>query len=102
MSQNPEPRLARDINKHWQSLAERRRLYLLEMQRSGRWRRYYSDDEMQAQMREVVRKVDEGYDEATNEDELPRRYHEAQMHYFGELKKLTEATEAEAADESDG
>ena len=58
MPQNPEPRLARDINKHWQSLAERRRLYLLEMQRSGRWRRYYSEDEMQAQMREVVRAIE--------------------------------------------
>jgi hypothetical protein len=57
--------------------------------------------ESQAEMRQVVRKVDEGYDEATNEEDLPRRYHEAQLHYFGELKKLTEAKEAEPAADSD-
>jgi uncharacterized repeat protein (TIGR03809 family) len=58
MSKQSGPRPARDINKHWQSLAERRRQYLLELHRSGRWRRYYSEDEMQAQIRDVTRTIE--------------------------------------------
>ena len=49
-------------------------------------------------MREVAGAVNRGYEEAVGEDQLPRKYHEAHMHYFGELKKLVEAVEEKGAD----
>jgi uncharacterized repeat protein (TIGR03809 family) len=48
-----------DMARQWQSLAERRRQHLLELYRSGRWRRYYSEDELMAQMRDAVRGVEQ-------------------------------------------
>ncbi|MDY7108231.1 MAG: hypothetical protein SYC29_06295, partial [Planctomycetota bacterium] len=48
--------------------------------------------ETKAKLREVDAKLAEGYDEAQNEDPLPRRYHETLKHYFGELAKQVEAT----------
>jgi hypothetical protein len=47
-----------------------------------------------AQLRDFVRSVAEGFDEAQEEDPLPRQYHEAQKHYFGELQKQVEAVKA--------
>ena len=47
----------------------------------------------QAQLKQVSAAVAEGYEEGLTEDELPRRYHEPQKHYFGELKKFVEAIE---------
>ena len=46
--------------------------------------------ESQAKLRQVARAVEQGYDEAQSEDQLPRKYWEAHKHYFGELKKLIE------------
>ena len=66
MSQERGPRSARDINKHWQSLAERRRLHLLDLYRSGRWRRYYTEDQIRSQMREVMRAI-EGWSALTGQ-----------------------------------
>ncbi|MHC4948818.1 MAG: hypothetical protein ACYTG1_11235 [Planctomycetota bacterium] len=57
--------------------------------------------ESKAALREVAAAVREGYDEALNEEQLPRRYHDPQLHYFGELQKLTEAIEAETGGEDD-
>jgi hypothetical protein len=52
-------------------------------------------------VQEVVASIVEGYEEALVEEELPRKYHEAQKHYFGELPNLTSAEDApaEKADE---
>jgi hypothetical protein len=47
--------------------------------------------ESRAKLRNVVSAGAAGYDEALNEDPLPRQYHEAQKHYFGELKRQVEA-----------
>lgn len=49
--------------------------------------------ESKAAMREVAGAVNRGYDEALGEDQLPRKYHEAHKHYFGELKKLVQEVE---------
>jgi uncharacterized repeat protein (TIGR03809 family) len=43
----------------WRSLAERRRAYFAELYKSGRWRRYYTEEAFLTQMREVVRGVEE-------------------------------------------
>ncbi len=53
--------------------------------------------ESRAQIRQVAGAVNEGYEESLDEDQLPRKYHEAHLHYFGELKKLVEAVEQKAA-----
>ncbi|MBT8484588.1 MAG: hypothetical protein HKO59_09095 [Phycisphaerales bacterium] len=47
--------------------------------------------ESKAKLKQVVEGAAEGFDEALNEDQLPRRYHEAQKHYFGELQRQVEA-----------
>ena len=41
-----------------QSLAERRRQHLLELYRTGRWRRYYREDELMAQVRDSGRDIE--------------------------------------------
>ena len=42
----------------WHALAERRRRYFVELYRSERWRRYYTEEAFLAQMREVVEGVE--------------------------------------------
>jgi uncharacterized repeat protein (TIGR03809 family) len=39
----------------WRSLAERRRSHLLELQRNGHWRRYYSEESLMEQIRDSER-----------------------------------------------
>jgi hypothetical protein len=51
--------------------------------------------ESKVQLKQVTAEATEGFDEALSEDQLPRRYHETQKHYFGELKKLTEGRQVE-------
>ncbi len=38
----------------WRDLAEKRRDYLAELHRSGRWRRYYEEDRLLERMRAVT------------------------------------------------
>ena len=38
----------------WHALAERRRKYFVELYRSDRWRRYYSEEAFLTQMRDVI------------------------------------------------
>jgi uncharacterized repeat protein (TIGR03809 family) len=44
-----------EVSLRWRSLAERRRVYFVEMYKSGRWTQYYTEEAFLAQMREVVR-----------------------------------------------
>ena len=46
----------------WHALAERRRRHFVELYRSERWRRYYSEEAFMLQMRDVIRNV-EAWDE---------------------------------------
>ncbi len=55
--------------------------------------------ESNAQLQAVAAAVSEGFDEAQADDQVPPKYREAHMHYFGELKKRIEATEESAADD---
>ena len=57
--------------------------------------------ESNAQFRAVAEAVSEGFDEAQNDQQVPPKYWEAHMHYFGELKKRVEATRKSAEDEGD-
>jgi uncharacterized repeat protein (TIGR03809 family) len=59
MQKQKSPRTADVIARHWQALAERRRQYLLDLHRSGRWRRYYTEEQLTALMRHAIRNVEE-------------------------------------------
>jgi uncharacterized repeat protein (TIGR03809 family) len=53
MSNEPAGWNANEIASHWLALAERRRDGLLELYRSGRWRRYHTEAELLGLMRAV-------------------------------------------------
>ena len=42
----------------WHALAERRRRHFVELYRSERWRRYYSEDAFRAHMKDVIQNVE--------------------------------------------
>jgi hypothetical protein len=42
----------------WHSLAERRRRHFVELYRSERWKRYYTEEEFRSHMREVIANVE--------------------------------------------
>ncbi len=42
------------IARKWRDLAERRRAYFMELYRSGRWQRYYSEDQFRSRIRDVM------------------------------------------------
>lgn len=52
--------------------------------------------ESKAKLLTVVAEASKGFEEGLDEDQLPRQYHEAHQHYFGELEKLTKAIEGDA------
>ena len=51
-------RVSPENTRKWHELAERRRAYLVELYRSGRWRRYYTEDAFLAHLREVMEGVE--------------------------------------------
>ncbi|SRR6266478_1746101 len=53
-AKSPHRLPAGDIAHKWQRLAERRREYLVELYRSGRWRRYYSEETFSHRLSEVM------------------------------------------------
>jgi len=53
--------------------------------------------ESKAKIVQIVTEAREGFDESLEEEAVQRKYREAQMHYFGELEKLTKALQEAAA-----
>lgn len=51
-------RLSAETTRKWHALAERRRAYFVDLYRSGRWRRYYTEEAFRAHMREVMEGVE--------------------------------------------
>lgn len=47
-----------DSVRKWHSLAERRRRHFVELYRSERWRRYYTEESFAEQMRDVIHNVE--------------------------------------------
>ena len=43
------------VAQKWRSLAERRRAHFLELYASGRWKRYYSEEQFLYRMHEAIR-----------------------------------------------
>jgi hypothetical protein len=47
-----------EVAQKWRDLAERRRAHFLELYSSGRWKRYYTEEQFFARMREVIQAAD--------------------------------------------
>ena len=54
MTESSTTRELGKVAQKWRELAEKRRAYFTDLYRSGRWRLYYTDDELLLRMREVV------------------------------------------------
>ena len=54
MSTWPYPYALDPIAQKWRAFAERRRAYLVELYDSGRWKRYYSEEQFLYRMREAI------------------------------------------------
>jgi uncharacterized repeat protein (TIGR03809 family) len=44
-----------EVAQKWRALAERRRAHFVELYHSGRWKRYYSEEQFLYRMREAIR-----------------------------------------------
>ena len=44
-----------EVAQKWRDLADRRCAHFLELHRSGRWRRYYSEEQFLVRMHEAIR-----------------------------------------------
>ena len=51
--------LSDQIAQRWRDLADRRRSHFVELYQSGRWKRYYSEAEFIARLREVFQAADQ-------------------------------------------
>jgi uncharacterized repeat protein (TIGR03809 family) len=58
MAQELPIRTSVDNARKWHALAERRRRHFVDLYRSERWRRYYSEEAFLAQMRDVIESVE--------------------------------------------
>ena len=50
--------MSAEITRAWRDLAEKRRAHLIELYDSGRWKHYYSEEQLLARMREAIRLVE--------------------------------------------
>ena len=58
MAQELPVRTSVDTARKWHALAERRRRHFVDLYRSERWRRYYSEEAFLVQMRDVIESVE--------------------------------------------
>ena len=47
-----------EITQRWRALAEQRRAHLIDLYDTGRWKHYYSEDQLLAKMRDAIRLVE--------------------------------------------
>ncbi len=47
-----------DVAQKWRALAERRRAHFVELYHTGRWKRYYSEEQFLLKMREAIKATD--------------------------------------------
>ena len=47
-----------ELTRRWRDLAEKRRAHLVELYDSGRWKHYYTEDQLVARMREAIRQTE--------------------------------------------
>jgi uncharacterized repeat protein (TIGR03809 family) len=47
-----------ELAQRWRELAEKRRAHLIELYDSGRWKHYYTEEQLVARMREAINLAD--------------------------------------------
>ena len=47
-----------ELTRKWRDLAEKRRAHLIELYDSGRWKHYYTEEQLVVRMREAINMVD--------------------------------------------
>ena len=75
------------VAQKWRDLAERRRAHFLELHASGRWKRYYSEEQFLYRMREAIRIAQRWAEIAPPLDEIAP----AQARSFAEGSRRTAA-----------
>jgi uncharacterized repeat protein (TIGR03809 family) len=50
--------MSAELTRAWRDLAEKRRAYLIELYDSGRWKHYYTEEQLVARMREAINLAD--------------------------------------------
>lgn len=55
MSERQPAHALEEVAHKWRDLADRRRAHFLELHRSGRWRRYYSEEQFLVRLHEAIR-----------------------------------------------
>jgi uncharacterized repeat protein (TIGR03809 family) len=55
MSAWPPEHALDEIALKWRALAERRRAYFIELFQTGRWKRYFSEEQFMLRLREAIR-----------------------------------------------
>jgi uncharacterized repeat protein (TIGR03809 family) len=71
----PERQSARsydELAQQWRELAERRRAHFVDLQQTGRWKRYYTEEQFLTEMREAVRLAEAWARIAPPEKSAPR------------------------------
>ena len=58
MAQELPVRTSVEMARKWHALAERRRRHFVDLYRSDRWRRYYTEEQFLLQMRDVIQNVE--------------------------------------------
>ena len=67
MSSKVEPWISGEMVRKWRSLAERRRAHFIELYRTGRWRKYFGEQEFLKIVREIAADL-EGWDAVAGSD----------------------------------
>ncbi len=60
-----------EIMQKWRALAEQRRAHFAELYDSGRWKHYYTEEELLARTREAVR-LSEAWDQLSTPPGVPK------------------------------
>ena len=50
--------MSAEITRRWRDLAEKRRAHLIELYDSGRWKHYYTEEQLVVRMREAINLAD--------------------------------------------
>jgi uncharacterized repeat protein (TIGR03809 family) len=76
MSQWPSSPILHEVAQKWRALAERRRAHFVELYHSGRWKRYYSEENFLQLMREAIRASERWAEIAPSppRTDVPQRY----------------------------
>jgi len=64
-------RMSAEITQKWRDLAERRRAHFVELYDTGRWKHYYTEEQMLARMRDAIR-LAETWEELSAPPDAPK------------------------------